>query len=128
MLWMKRSLTLVVIALALCSDRSAPGAETRAPVYVIAQVGIENAKEFGRYQQAALAAIMENKGKTLVATNTADVLEGGWPGNWTVVIEFPSMDDAQRWYASPAYQKAIPIRKGSTSLTNMAIVKSFQGD
>ena len=38
------------------------------------------------------------------------VLEGSWPHQRTVVIEFPSRKDAEAWYRSPAYQKILPLR------------------
>jgi uncharacterized protein (DUF1330 family) len=101
-------------------------AEADGPVYVIAQVDIANAMEFQRYQEVALRVILDNKGKTLVATEAAQVLEGDWPGNWTVVLEFPSADDAKRWYASPVYQAAIPIRHAAARFTNIAMVKRYR--
>ncbi|MGW1889613.1 DUF1330 domain-containing protein [Streptomyces sp. NPDC002004] len=40
---------------------------------------------------------------------TVEVPEGPWPGA-VVVIEFPDMDSARGWYASPAYQEILPMR------------------
>jgi len=46
-----------------------------------------------------------------------EVLEGEWPGT-IVVIEFPDVEAARAWYASPAYQEILPLRtdhiEGST--------------
>ncbi|MER5179924.1 DUF1330 domain-containing protein [Streptomyces sp. NPDC002896] len=40
---------------------------------------------------------------------TLEVKEGSWPGA-IVIIEFPDMDSARGWYASPAYQEILPLR------------------
>jgi uncharacterized protein (DUF1330 family) len=74
--------------------------------------------------------IAENSGKAVAATNinSPEVLGATGRANWTVIIEFPSMDDANCWYASPAHQAAIPTRPGAARLTNIAIVRSLRPD
>ena len=41
------------------------------------------------------------------------VLEGTWPGNWTVILRFPSMAIAESWYGSEEYQPAVRIVAGT---------------
>lgn len=41
------------------------------------------------------------------------VVEGAWSGD-LVVIEFPSLEEAKRWYGSPAYQAIKPLRVKNT--------------
>lgn len=41
-------------------------------------------------------------------------LEGAWTGD-LVMIEFPSMDDAQAWYESEAYAAIRPLRTKNTT-------------
>ena len=48
-------------------------------------------------------------GRFLVHGGAMDVVEGSWAGN-VVLIEFPDVDTAHAWYASPAYQELIPLR------------------
>jgi len=38
-----------------------------------------------------------------------EVAEGEWPGT-IVIVEFPSLEEALAWYASPAYQEILPLR------------------
>jgi uncharacterized protein (DUF1330 family) len=40
---------------------------------------------------------------------TLDVREGSWEGT-LVILTFPSIDDARRWYDSPAYQDILHLR------------------
>ncbi len=38
-----------------------------------------------------------------------DVLEGDWEPETLVLLEFESREQAQQWYKSPAYAKAVDI-------------------
>lgn len=48
-------------------------------------------------------------GRFLVHNTPVEVLEGEWPGA-VVVLEFPGMEAARVWYASPDYQELAPLR------------------
>jgi uncharacterized protein (DUF1330 family) len=50
-------------------------------------------------------------GRFLVHGSAVEVLEGEWPGA-LVMLSFPDMESAHDWYASPAYQKILPLRTG----------------
>jgi uncharacterized protein (DUF1330 family) len=50
-----------------------------------------------------------------VRGGTLTVLEGDWPHQRTVIIEFPSRAAAEGWYASAAYQAVIGLRQGSST-------------
>lgn len=97
------------------------------PVYMIAQIQIEDHEAFfNEYGAAAGPLVIGNGGRVLVASPAVDTLEGAWSGNWTVVIEFPSEEAAkQGWYNSDAYQKAIELRLANTSLNNMVLAPAF---
>ncbi|MFF5171491.1 DUF1330 domain-containing protein [Micromonospora sp. NPDC000089] len=49
------------------------------------------------------------QGRFRVHGAEVEVLEGEWPGT-VVIIEFPDVDRARAWYASPAYQEILPLR------------------
>ncbi|MFJ5850093.1 DUF1330 domain-containing protein [Streptomyces sp. NPDC092903] len=48
-------------------------------------------------------------GRFLVHVSPVEVVEGDWPGA-VVVLEFPTIEAARTWYASPAYQELAPLR------------------
>ncbi|WP_433788720.1 DUF1330 domain-containing protein [Actinoplanes sp. CA-252034] len=48
-------------------------------------------------------------GRFLVHGADVEVVEGVWPGA-LVVLSFPDMASAHDWYASPAYQRILPLR------------------
>lgn len=55
------------------------------------------------------ATLAPFRGRFLVHGGRTEVLEGSWPGH-LVVLEFPDMDAACRWYTSPAYQAIVRLR------------------
>ena len=44
-----------------------------------------------------------------------EVMEGDWAPQGFMVAEFESLEQAKRWYNSPEYQAALPMRKNSTN-------------
>ncbi|MFG1944121.1 DUF1330 domain-containing protein [Nonomuraea sp. NPDC048826] len=48
-------------------------------------------------------------GRFIVHGPTVEVFEGEWPGS-IVIIQFDDMESARNWYASPGYQKILPMR------------------
>lgn len=48
-------------------------------------------------------------GRFVIHGPPAEVVEGSWPGSM-VLLEFPDLDTARRWYHSPAYQEILPLR------------------
>jgi uncharacterized protein (DUF1330 family) len=58
-----------------------------------------------------LAVVTQYGGKFLVRGGKVDVKEGGWAPKRVVVLEFPSMEQAQKWYHSPEYAPLIKLRQ-----------------
>lgn len=53
-------------------------------------------------------------GKFRVHGDPVELLEGEFRGD-LIVIEFPDMETARKWYASPAYQAILPLRTAHAS-------------
>jgi len=49
-------------------------------------------------------------GRFIVRGGEAEVLEGDWQPGRLVVIEFPDLETARRFYSSPEYQAIIGFR------------------
>ena len=88
------------------------------PAYVIAHVEVTDPEPFGRYAERVTAVTESFGGRYLFAGPGVEVLEGEFPGNGHAIIEFPSREDALRWYNSPEYGELIPLRQaaGPTSI------------
>jgi uncharacterized protein (DUF1330 family) len=79
--------------------------------YVIVQETLTGDQApFEEYRSQVMATLEPYGGKFLVRGGTLTVLEGEWPHQRTVVLEFPSRERAETWYHSPAYQKILPLR------------------
>jgi uncharacterized protein (DUF1330 family) len=86
------------------------------PCFFIAQINVHDKHEYARYLEGAGELLDRFSGKVIAVDEQAVVLEGEWPFGRTVLIEFPSMADLERWYHSPEYQRLADHRKaGSTA-------------
>jgi uncharacterized protein (DUF1330 family) len=88
------------------------------PAYVIAWTKIVDRESMARYG-AALGPVLERYGgRYLFAGPGTQALEGEWDATGMAIIEFPSHEDAQRWYDSPEYAPLRPLREaaGPTAL------------
>lgn len=99
------------------------------PVYMVAQIGIEDQEQFfGQYGAGTGPILAQNEAQILVATPSVNTLEGEWNGNWTVVLEFPSETHALAWWESEDYQNdLVPVRQASTSFGNLILAPAFAG-
>jgi uncharacterized protein (DUF1330 family) len=80
------------------------------PAYVIAEVAVTNPAGYDAYRPLAAASIAQYGGRFVVRGGKAERLEGPDEPQRLVVIEFADAAAARRWYNSPEYQAALPIR------------------
>jgi uncharacterized protein (DUF1330 family) len=90
--------------------------------FVIAAETIKDDSMFSEYRKAVPATLQAFGGRFVVRGGDLKSLEGEWPHQRLVIIEFPSREAAEAWYRSPAYQKIIGLRHGS-SAGNLIIVE-----
>ncbi len=73
-------------------------------VYVMAQIDVKDHQTYmEQYGAPVLAQFIEAGAEVLVGSADAEILEGEWPGNWTVVVKFASSEAALQWYNSSEY-------------------------
>ena len=82
--------------------------------YVFAEVEVTNPDGYKEYTKQVPATIAQYGGRFLTRGGEAHVLEGEWPKVRRVLIEFPSMDAAKRWFASPEYAKPLAMRRANS--------------
>lgn len=93
--------------------------------YAIFIENIHDPEGIAPYGQAAGATVYGSGGSVVVAGQPAEVIEGEWYGNQTVILEFPSVEAAQAWYRSPEYQAVVGIRHAAAN-TNAIIIGGFE--
>jgi uncharacterized protein (DUF1330 family) len=73
------------------------------PAYVISRLEIEDPTMLADYLRRAPATITAHGGRYLARRPEPVVLEGDWHPT-LVIVEFPSVEAARRWYDSDDYQ------------------------
>lgn len=88
------------------------------PAYVIADVTVTDPPAMEEYRKQVPATLATYGGRFLVRGGAHQTVEGDWKPARLVVIEFPSLADAQRWYDSEEYRgpKALRMRAGRTNV------------
>jgi uncharacterized protein (DUF1330 family) len=93
-------------------------------VYLIAQIQINDRDEYGKYEAGFLEIFSKYPGEILVVSEDAVILEGDWPYTRTVVLRFPSAEDAQSWYESDEYQ-ALAQHRLRASTANIVMTEEL---
>jgi uncharacterized protein (DUF1330 family) len=91
------------------------------PAYLIVETDIHDAEQYEKYKAASPGAVASGGGRFVVRGGELAVLEGDWAPKRLVVLEFPDLDAAKRFYDSPEYQEAKKLREGAASLRMVAV-------
>jgi uncharacterized protein (DUF1330 family) len=89
--------------------------------YIVADIEITDPDEYQKYAQQTAATIERYGGKFLVRGGRSETLEGDWKTERLVILEFPTVEQAQKWYDSPEYSAIKGIRHRS-AISNMLLV------
>ena len=90
--------------------------------YVIAEVEVTDPALYDEYRGKVQATVDAYGGRFLVRGGEAKRLEGNRPLRRLVVLEFPSVEQAQNWYDSKEYGplKELRFRAANAHLTLVA--------
>lgn len=86
--------------------------------YVIVDVEVTDPAVFEEYRKQVPATIQKYGGRFLVRGGRTETLEGDWRPKRLVVVEFPSFEQAKRWYDSEEYRgpKAMRFKSSRAKL------------
>ena len=86
--------------------------------YVIVDLTVTDLPTMEEYRKQVPATLAKYGGRFLVRGGAHQTVEGDWKPNRVVVLEFPSMEQAKRWYDSEEYRepKAMRLRAGRANL------------
>jgi len=91
------------------------------PAYLVVEIEVTDKEGYERYRPAAQAALAKlgSGGRIIirggaVGPDTTESVEGGWSPERFVVVEFPDMAAAKRFYHSEEYQAALKLRQASS--------------
>jgi uncharacterized protein (DUF1330 family) len=104
---------VAALAIAFAADFAVATMQGTKKAYLLAQVDVTNAQQYQEYAKLTPAIIESFGGRFLARAGRTATLEGPPARPRIVVIEFPSFDKAQEFYASPAYTAARKLREGA---------------
>ena len=81
--------------------------------YVVADIEVLDPARYERYKALAPPAIAAHGGRYLARGGRTEVLEGSWSPKRAVILEFPTLEKAQEWWASAEYAEGKALRQAS---------------
>jgi uncharacterized protein (DUF1330 family) len=89
--------------------------------YIVVDIDVHDAPGLEEYRSRVPATVEKYGGRFIVRGGQFQVLEGGWQPKRLVLLEFPSSEQARRWYDSEEYRPLKAMRlKASTG--NLVLV------
>jgi uncharacterized protein (DUF1330 family) len=86
--------------------------------YVIGElVDVTDSAGFEEYRRRVPATIERYGGRFIVRRGRMETLDGAWQPNGLVVIEFPTMEQANTWYDSAEYRELKALRRRTARIT-----------
>jgi len=79
--------------------------------YVIGEIEVTDPTTYEEYRKQVPAVVAKFGGKFIVRGGKVEPLEGNWAPKRVVALEFPSMEQAQKWYRSEDYAPLIKLRQ-----------------
>ena len=83
--------------------------------YLVGQIDIVDREGYASYEGGFGEIFSRYQGTVLAVEEQPKLLEGSWPFTRTVLISFPSEQDAMAWYQSDEYQDLAQHRFNSSS-------------
>ena len=89
--------------------------------FIIIRVQVSDPSKLKSYQEVAPSIIEKYNGKLIVRGGEVISLEGPDEKRRVVIIEFPSLDKAKKFYYSDEYENAIKLRSGVAEFEMIAV-------
>ena len=87
------------------------------PAYIIAHIDITDPEAYEGYKKLVPPTVQKYSGTFLARGGRAELLEGDSAPGRTVVLQFPTFEEAKAWFDSPEYAEAKTIRQAASSGT-----------
>jgi uncharacterized protein (DUF1330 family) len=106
---------LIVIGIVMAAGGLTLWAQVPKKAYVLVQVDVTNAQQYGEYTKLSPGIIEKFGGRFLARGGRTATLEGTPARGRVVIVEFPSFERAQEFYNSQEYQAAKKVRAGAAT-------------
>jgi uncharacterized protein (DUF1330 family) len=96
---------------------------TEVPVYLIANLVIEDVDRYRQYEKGFFPILKKHGGTFLTYDDKIETLEGSAPPKGRLIIfQFPSEEAARGWFADPDYQELSEHRRAGAPLVHLTMV------
>jgi uncharacterized protein (DUF1330 family) len=92
--------------------------------YLIANIDVTDPAKFEQYREKVAPLVQKFGGRYLVRGGEVRRLEGNLALHRLVVLEFPTLEAAQRFYDSAEYQPILKLRLDSTQ-SDLVLVQGY---
>jgi uncharacterized protein (DUF1330 family) len=90
--------------------------------YIVVQVDVKDPVRYEAYKKMVPSSFEKYGGRFIVRGGKTQTLEGTWAPQRFVIVEFPSLEQANAWWASPEYAAAKALRQATAS-TQMIVAE-----
>lgn len=90
--------------------------------YVVVQVEVKDPDRYEGYKKMVPPSLAKYGGRFIVRGGQVHPMEGTWSPKRFVLVEFPSVEQAKAWWASPEYAEAKALRQ-ATAESQLIIVE-----
>jgi len=92
--------------------------------YVIANVRVTDPAQYEDYKKFSTLAMQAHGAEVCVRGGAVQVLEGDWQPDRLVILKFPSVEQALRFYDSAEYRRARDARENA-AVMRMVVVEGL---
>jgi uncharacterized protein (DUF1330 family) len=92
------------------------------PAYFVLDIDVHDRAGMREYLERVPGTLTKYGGRYLVRGGQFEVVEGDWQPSRVVMLEFPSMEQAKRWYDWEEYQEMKTARL-KAARTNIVLVE-----
>ena len=92
--------------------------------YVVLDIQVTDPARYEKYKDLAAPTVTQYGGKYIVRGGKVNKLEGDWAPSRVVILQFESVEQAEKWLGSPEYRPAMELRH-QTAITRSIIVEGI---
>lgn len=92
--------------------------------YFIVDIDVHNPAGMREYLERVPATLTKYGGRYIVRGGEFEVVEGDWQPTRVVMLEFPNMEQAKRWYQCEEY-KEMKETRWKAARTNVVLVEGM---
>jgi uncharacterized protein (DUF1330 family) len=92
------------------------------PAYIVTEIEVLDKERYEDYKKMSPVSIKAFGGRFIVRGGQTETLEGTWNPKRFVIVEFPTLEIAKKWWSSDEYGPAKKLRQ-ETSQTQMFVVE-----